>query len=134
MKAQSQVYCCFAVVKDRLQAPSRQSKCKQRWHGSRVYQIPRTAAGMRENWFDLCSPRPAFWISMTFFPISRMICWRHRSASTRSWHSVARYGRFCLGPLASSVGQARGAWVLTTGGKRGRAARRDNGARSPAGA
>ena len=54
---------------------------------------------------DLCSPRPAFWISMTFFPISRMICWRQRSASTRSWHSVARYGRFCFGPLASSAAQ-----------------------------
>lgn len=51
----------------------------------------------------LCSPRPAFWISMTLRPISRRICCRHRSASLTSWHSVARYGRFCFGPRSSSV-------------------------------
>ena len=49
----------------------------------------------------LCSPRPAFWISMTFLPISRRICCRHLSASTTSWTSVARYGLFCFGSRAS---------------------------------
>ena len=44
---------------------------------------------------------------MTFFPISRRICCRHRSASLTSWHSVARYGRFSLGPRSSSFLAAR---------------------------
>lgn len=49
------------------------------------------------------APRAAFWISITFFPISRRMSWRHLSASFRSLHSDARYGRFFLGPLRASV-------------------------------
>lgn len=55
----------------------------------------------------LCSPSPAFWISITFRPISRSICCRHLSASLRSLHSVAKYGLLCFGPRCSSCFPAR---------------------------